>query len=221
MGSLYLHSGQVKRELIMKTPQIKALAINGGIEQSASTSLLLQHVLVELRARGIQTELIDLAGMTIHACSECSECSVQKNRRCVRNDDMGNILIEKMAQADGILFGSSACETDVSPEMKALMERACTVAKANDQLFRHKIGAAVVSMNPCGSDRTFDALNHFFLMNEMVVTGASFRNSDQTGDELETESLAMMDVLGKNFAWLLRTVCGSETIPDLEEILAP
>jgi len=209
----------------MTSSQIRVLAINGGTEKTAYTSLLLRHVLQALEQKGIETEMIELWGANLHDCRDCRECLVQKNRRCVQTDDMGNLLIEKMAQADGILFGSPASDAEIAPEMKALMERACAVAKANDQMFRHKIGAAVVSMRRAGALRTFDTLNHFFLMNEMVVPGASFWNAGVANDdcdaELDAESVATMDVLAKNLVWLLKSTRSAEVIPDLEEILAP
>ena len=209
----------------MKSSQIRVLAINGGTENSAHTTVLLRHVLRELENSGIQTELIELWGANLHDCRDCKECLLQKNRRCVQTDDMGNVLIEKMAQADGILFGSPASDAEIAPEMKALMDRACAVSKANDQMFRHKTGAAVVSMRRAGALRTFDTLNHFFLMNEMVVPGASFWNAgfakDDCDGELDAECIATMEVLAKNLAWLLNSTRSAEVIPDLEEILAP
>lgn len=43
------------------------------------------------------------------------------------------------------------------PEIKALVDRAGFVAKANGELFRHKVGAAVVAVG--GLDHVFDSIN--------------------------------------------------------------
>ena len=208
----------------MNNSNIKVIAINGGTEKGGDTAALLGCVLKELQAQEIQTELIELRGMAIHDCADCTECSIHKNRRCSKTEDAGSELIEKMAQADGILFGSPADETDVSPEMKALMIRAGMVARANDQMFRRKVGAAVVSMRYAGAMLTFDALNHFFLVNEMVVPGSSFWNtsvpSTTAPSEISPVSLENMKVLGRNLAWLLK-IRNSGSVPDLETILAP
>ena len=99
----------------------------------------------ELENEGIGTELIEMSGATIHGCLACRECSKKKDRRCAQKNDMGNAYIEKMEQADGVLLGSPTYVADVSPEMKALMDRACLVSKANGGMFRHKVGAAVVA----------------------------------------------------------------------------
>ena len=90
------------------------------------------------------------------------------------------------------------------------MDRACQVAKANDGMFRHKVGAAVVSVRRAGAIHTFDALNHFFLVNEMIVPGSSYWNigiGREIGDvELDAEGIATMKTLGRNMAWLLENL---------------
>ena len=109
--------------------------------------------------------------MKIHGCLRAASARRGATVSAPRAGDMGNPLIEKMAQADGILFGSPTYVSDVSPEIKALMDRACTVSKANDGMFRHKVGAAVVSVRRAGAIHVFDSLNHFFLINEMIIPG--------------------------------------------------
>jgi len=51
----------------------------------------------------------------------------------VLDDDIVNDCIEKMAKADGIILGSSLF-SDVTAEMKALIDRAGFVSMANDGL---------------------------------------------------------------------------------------
>ena len=58
-------------------------------------------------------------------------------------DDVLNECIEKMLVADGMILASPTYFTDVSTEIKALIDRAGLVAKANDDMFKHKVGAAV------------------------------------------------------------------------------
>jgi len=84
---------------------------------------------------------------------------------------MGNALIEKMEQADGILLGSPTYVADISPEIKALMDRACLVSKANGGIFRRKVALLSSAVRRAGAIHAFDALNHFFLISEMIVPG--------------------------------------------------
>ena len=90
---------------LMNSTHTKVIALNGSARKDGNTAILLKYVLKELEKEGIETELIQLSGATIHGCLSCRKCSVKKDRRCSQTDDMGNFFIEKMEQADGILLG--------------------------------------------------------------------------------------------------------------------
>lgn len=186
----------------------KVVAFNGSARKGGNTAILLKAVLKELEDEGIETELVEMSGAKIHGCVACRECSKNKDGRCGQKNDMGNVYIEKMAHADGILLGSPTYVADVTPEIKALMDRACLVSKANGGMFRHKAGAAVVAVRRAGAMHAFDTLNHFFLISEMVVPGSSYWNiaiGREIGDvEKDEEGMQTMKVLGRNMAWLMK-----------------
>jgi len=113
-----------------------------------------------------------------------------------------------MVSADGILLGSPTYVADVSPEIKALIDRACMVGNANGGMFRRKVGAGVIAVRRAGAMHAFDALNHFFLISEMIVPGSSYWNigiGREPGEvEKDEEGIRTMKVLGRNMAWLLK-----------------
>jgi multimeric flavodoxin WrbA len=189
---------------------MKVVAFNGSARKGGNTAILLGHVLGELAKEGIETELVELAGATIHGCLACRKCSTRKDRRCSQTEDMGNVCIDKMAAADGILLGSPTYVTDVSPEIKALIDRACLVSGANGGMFRRKVGAAVVAVRRAGAIHAFDTLNHFFLITEMIVPGSSYWNigfGRERGEvEKDEEGIRTMKTLGRNMAWLMKKV---------------
>jgi multimeric flavodoxin WrbA len=189
---------------------MKVVAFNGSARKGGNTAILLGHVLGELAKEGIETELVELAGATIHGCLACRKCSVRKDRRCSQTDDMGNVCIDKMAAADGILLGSPTYVADISPEIKALIDRACLVSGANGGMFRRKVGAAVVAVRRAGAIHAFDALNHFFLISEMIIPGSSYWNigyGREPGEvEKDEEGIRTMKTLGRNMAWLMKKV---------------
>jgi multimeric flavodoxin WrbA len=189
---------------------MKVVAFNGSARRGGNTAILLGHVLGELSQEGIETELVELAGATIHGCLACRKCSVRKDRRCSQAADMGNIFIDKMAAADGILLGSPTYVADITPEIKALIDRACLVSRANGSMFRRKVGAAVVAVRRAGAIHAFDALNHFFLISEMIIPGSSYWNigiGREPGEvERDEEGIQTMKTLGRNMAWLLKKV---------------
>jgi multimeric flavodoxin WrbA len=192
----------------MDGKQLKVVALNGSARKGGNTAILLRHVLKELESEGIATELVEMSGAKIHGCLACRECSRNKDRRWGQKNDMGNFFIEKMEQADGILLGSPTYVSDVSAEMKALIDRACLVSKANGGMFRRKVGAGVVAVRRAGAIHAFDTLNHFFLISEMIVPGSSYWNvaiGREIGEvEKDEEGIQTMKTLGKNMAWLMK-----------------
>ena len=125
-------------------------------------------------------------------------------------NDPVNDFIGKMIEADGIILGSPTYFSMMTPEMKALIDRAGYVARANSDLFQRKVGAAVVAVRRAGGIPTFDAINHFFLISQMIVPGSSYWNigvGGSKGDvEKDEEGLKTMADLGKNMAWLLKKI---------------
>jgi multimeric flavodoxin WrbA len=189
---------------------MKVIAFNGSARKDGNTAILIGYVLRELEKEGIETELVQLSGKKIHGCLACRTCFSRKDRRCAQKADVGNECISKMEAADGFILGSPTYVADVSPEIKALVDRACMVARANDNIFRRKVGAAVVAVRRAGAIHAFDTLNHFFLISEMIVPGSSYWNigiGREKGEvEKDEEGIQTMKVLGQNMAWLLKKI---------------
>jgi len=186
---------------------MKVVAFNGSPKKEGNTYHLLTHVLKELEGEGIETELVHLKG-PLRGCIACGRCFEKKDGRCAQQEDIINSCIEKMASADGILLGSPTYFSDLTPELKALIDRAGFVAKANGgSMFRHKVGAAVVAVRRAGAIHVFDSINHFFLISEMVIPGSSYWNIGigmAEGDvETDQEGVQTMRALGKNMAWVM------------------
>lgn len=186
---------------------MKVLGINGSARKDGNTSILIEGVFRELEAEGIETELVQLSGKKIHGCAACHRCFENKDRQCALKDDL-NAVLDKMAQADGIILGSPTYFADVTAEMKALIDRCGFVGRANEGMFRRKVGAAVVAVRRGGAIHAFDTLNHFFMIQEMIVPGSTYWNVG-IGREIgkvseDEEGLRNMANLGCNMAWLLK-----------------
>ena len=121
---------------------------------------------------------------------------------------MVNACIEKMQEADGIILASPTYFADVTPELKALIDRAGFVARANGNLLKRKLGAAIVAVRRGGEIHAFDTINHFFLIQEMIIPGSIYWNMGfgrEKGEvEKDEEGIRTMTVLGENMAWLLK-----------------
>jgi multimeric flavodoxin WrbA len=189
---------------------MKVVAFNGSPRRDGNTVRLLRQILDALQAEGIETELVQVGGNLIHGCMACYRCFTNKDGRCVQKDDIVNECIEKMRKADGILLGSPTYFADITPELKALIDRSGFVIGANDNFMKRKVGAAVVAVRRAGAIHAFDTINHFFLIRQMIVPGSCYWNlgiGREKGEvEADEEGLRTMKVLGENMAWLLKKV---------------
>ncbi len=187
---------------------MKVTAFNGSARKDGNTAIMLNYALAELKSEGIETELVQFAGKKIRGCVACYKCAEKKDRQCHGVNDFINECIGKMVESDGMLLGSPTYFSDVTAEMKALIDRAGFVARANDDLFKRKVGAAVVTMRRAGAIHTFDSINHFFFINQMIVPGSSYWNvgiGRNIGEvEGDAEGIQTMKTLGSNMAFLLK-----------------
>ena len=189
---------------------MKVVAFNGSARKDGNTAILVNVVFKELKKAGIKTELVQLAGKKIRGCTACGKCFENQDRRCAVKGDIANDYIEKMLDADGIILASPTYFADVSSELKALIDRSGFVAKANQDMFKRKVGAGVIAVRRGGAIHAFDTINHFFFINQMIVPGSSYWNigiglapGDVNSDD---EGISIMTALGSNMAWLMKKI---------------
>lgn len=189
---------------------MKAIAINGSPRKGGNTEILLKKVLEPLIEAGWTTEFIQLGGRPIRGCLACYQCFKKKNSHCGQKDELFDECLEKMIQADAIILGSPTYFSDVTSEMKALLDRAGFVAGANGGLFRRKIGAAVVAVRRGGGTHAFDTINHMFLMSGAIIPGSIYWNLgfglDKGEVKKDEEGLRNMVDLGQTIAWLGKAI---------------
>jgi multimeric flavodoxin WrbA len=189
---------------------MKVVGINGSPRKKGNTAILIEHVFRELEQEGIETEFVQLGGRQIRGCLSCYKCFENKDCRCANDKDVLNEILAKMVKADGIILASPTYFTNMTAEMKALIDRCGLVSSANGGLFVRKVGASVAVARRAGAVTTFDALNHFLLYNQMLVPGSCYWNVAiglGPGDvEKDEEGINIMKTLGKNMAWLMKKV---------------
>jgi multimeric flavodoxin WrbA len=188
---------------------MKVVAFNGSPRINGNTAQSIQIVFKELEKEGIATEMVQLGGRKVFGCLACEKCWEKQDGRCVRQDDEMNDFIQKMKEADGIIIGSPTYFSNVSAEVKALIDRCGFVNKANQgEILKGKAGAAVVSVRRAGSTFTYSAINFFFGIAEMIVPGSSYWNmtlSLEPGDvQKDGEGIQTFQTLGRNMAKLLK-----------------
>lgn len=191
---------------------MRVVAFNGSPRRNGNTAIMLDCVLGELQGNGIETELVQAGCSDISPCRACGQCRQNRDGRCVQTRDDVNLYVEKMVAADGVLLGSPTYFASVTPQMKALIDRAGSVAKANGDLLARKVGAGVVAKRRGGAMQAFNTLNAFFLIGQMIIPGSVYWNMGlglAEGDvEADEEGMRTMTVLARNMAWLLERLSG-------------
>lgn len=191
---------------------MKVVAFNGSPRQQGNTAQMIRLVLDELAAEGIETELVQLGGNLLHGCTACMICKQNLDRRCSLDGDMINDCIAKMIEADGIIIGSPTYVSGLTAETKALIDRGTYVVRANGDLLRRKVGAAVSAMRRAGAVSVLDSISHFFSVNGMLSVGSSYWNlciGREIGEIHEDlEGVECMRELGRNMAWTLGRLAG-------------
>jgi multimeric flavodoxin WrbA len=189
---------------------MKVIGLNGSPRKNGNTGGALNTVFSELEKQGIGTEMIHVGKEKIRGCLACYSCGKNQNERCITDDDPVNEWIQKMKDADGIIIGSPVYFSGVSGTMKSFLDRAFFVSTNNNNLFRHKVGASVVALRRSGGMPTMNALNHYLLYSEMFIPGANYWNvvHGRVPGEMEKdrEGKQLLEVLGRNMAWLLKII---------------
>jgi len=187
---------------------MKVVGFNGSPRKDGNTFILINKVFQELEKEGVETEIVQLSEKEIHGCIACYKCTENKDKRCAVKNDAANEYIEKMVGADGILLGSPVYFIDVTPEMKALIDRAGFVSRANGGMYKNKVGAAVAALRRSGAMHAIDSMNHFLLSQEIFIVGRAFAFGRDKGEvEKDEEGMQLVKALGQRMAWLLKKLC--------------
>lgn len=192
---------------------MRAIAISGSPRPGGNTEIMLKKVLEPLEAARWSTEYLRVGGHPVRGCIACFKCFEKKDMRCAVHNDGMNEYLGKIYAADAVILGSPTYFTDVSAEMKALLDRTGMVALANGGALRGKIGVAVVAVRRGGATHVFDTINHMFLMSSMIVPGSIYWNMGkglEKGEVLaDEEAMRNMGHLGQTIAWLGRVIASA------------
>ncbi|WP_321334898.1 flavodoxin family protein [uncultured Bacteroides sp.] len=202
---------------------MKVVAINGSPHKKGNTYHALTEIGKQLQENGIDFEIIHLGNQMIHGCIACGGCGKSRDEKCSISTDSVNEYIQQMKLADGIILASPVFYAGIPGTMKSFLDRAFYVSSNNNNLFRHKVGAAVVAVRRTGGSSTFDSMNHYLNYSEMILATSNYWNiihGRVAGEVLQdAEGIQIMEILGRNMAWLLKmreqtaeTLVGPESV---------
>lgn len=104
---------------------MKVIAINGSPRKEWNTATLLKNALEGAATQGAQTELIDLYDLEYKGCTSCFACKLIGGKsygKCAMQDDLTDVL-NKIEEADAVVFGSPIYFGSLTGEMRSFLER--------------------------------------------------------------------------------------------------
>ena len=180
---------------------MKVIAINGSPKPKGNTYSALKTACDELEKQNIATEIIHVGHMDIKGCISCGRC---KEGQCVFSDEKLREIVDKIHATDAILLGSPVYYASIAGTMKCFLDRLFFPSQGRMRL---KVGASVAVLRRSGGVTTFDQLNNYFLISEMIVAPSYYWNAihgGAPGEILEdAEGICVLKNLANNMAWML------------------
>jgi len=185
--------------------KMKVLLLNGSPRVEGCTYTGLLEIANELNKKGVETEIVQIGKKPIIGCTACGEC--RKTKRCVFKDDGVNEFLDKVQDADGVVFGTPVYFAGITGAVKSFMDRAFY---ANAVGFRGKIGAIIASCRRGGASASLDGLSKYLSYAEMPIVSGRYWNMIHGNTPAEVkqdlEGMENLRFLGRNMAWLLRCI---------------
>ena len=181
---------------------MKVLMLNGSSHINGTTMAALTEVGKALEEDGIEYEIFQIGGGPIADCLGCGQCT---ENGCIFSDDAVNAFVEKAKAADGYIFGTPVYYAHPSGRIQSFLDR---VFYSSGKHFAHKPGASVAVARRGGTATTFDVLNKYFGITQMITVGSTYwnqvhgRNAEDAAKDLE--GMQTMRNLGHNMAWVLK-----------------
>lgn len=177
--------------------------INGSAHANGTTNAALQIIAEELKAQGVDSEIICLGTAAVHTCTGC--CSCQKNGKCVFDNDPVNAIGEKVKDADGYIFAAPVHYASPSGAVIALMDR---LFYAYGKYMKFKPAASVVAARRAGTTASYDVLNKYIGINSMIAVPSTYWNMIHGSNAEEAlkdeEGVTVMRAVASNMVWLLK-----------------
>jgi multimeric flavodoxin WrbA len=183
---------------------MKVLIINGSPRVDGNTSIAVDEVAKTFEAEGIETEIIQIGNKDVRGCIACGRCA--ETGKCVF-DDVVNELASKFEDAEGLVIASPVYYASANATLIACLDRLFYSTHFDKTM---KVGASIVVARRGGCSATYDELNKYFTISGMPVASSQYWNSVHGGGKgdakQDLEGLRTMRVLGKNMAFLMKSI---------------
>ena len=187
---------------------MKVLMLNGSWNQDGSTKSGLDEMAKAFTAEGVETEIVDIGAKPIADCIACGKCAELK--RCVFANDAVNDFAEKAKTSDGFVFGSPVYYAHPSGRIQSFLDRLFFSTMNADRYasLRHKPCASIVVARRAGTSASFDVLNKYATISQMIVVGSTYWNEFHalTKEDVpeDPEGLQTLQNLARNMVYVMK-----------------
>ena len=187
---------------------MKVLMLNGSFNPDGSTSAGLEIMAKTFAEEGVETEIVTVGAKPIADCIACGKCAGLK--RCVFANDAVNDFAEKAKTSDGFVFGSPVYYAHPSGRIQSFLDRLffSTMRADGYAAFHHKPVASIVVARRAGTSASFDAMNKYATISQMIVVGSSYWNEFHalTKDDVpqDPEGLQTLRNLARNMVYVMK-----------------
>jgi len=187
---------------------MKVLMLNGSFNPDGSTKAGLDIMAWTFAEEGVETEIVTVGGKPIADCIACGKCAEIK--RCVFANDGVNEFAAKAKEADGFVFGTPVYYAHPSGRVISFLDRMFFSAMMGNRYasFRHKPVASIVVARRAGTSASFDVLNKYAGISQMITVGSTYWNEFHalTKDDVpgDPEGLQTLRNLARNMVYVMK-----------------
>ena len=182
---------------------MKVLMLNGSVRKNGNTGAALLEIAKVLKEQGIDSEIIEIKE-PVRDCIGCGGCTEEG---CRFTDDNVNEFIKKAKEADGFVFGTPVYYAHPSGRILSFLDRAFY---SGSGAFMFKPAAAVACARRAGTTASFDVMNKYFGISNMITVGSAYWNiihGRNPGEAVfDAEGVQTMHNLANNMAWILKCI---------------
>lgn len=98
---------------------MRIVIVNGSHRKNGATALILNEMYRQLKNYS-DVQMFHVADLELKYCVGCGSC--YKTGACIYKDDIENLSLS-IAEADGVILGSPTYASNVSGQMKVIIDR--------------------------------------------------------------------------------------------------
>ena len=184
---------------------MKTLLLNGSPNEKGSTWTALSYIADSLIEEGVEAEIFHVTNTPIPGCNACYVCRQNATNRCMMQEDIVNVIIDKVKAADAFVIGSPVYYAAPNGHLLAILDRVFFSGIKN---FAGKPAAAVCALRRGGGTAALEVLHKYFTIAGMPIAPSTYwpMIHGRLPEEIpqDKEGMQEMQMLGKTIAWMLK-----------------